>query len=197
MLELARDAHEVREIEVAEPQGVDAGHGGNRIDVGEPLDRFDLRDHQRALVQRRDLLRDVAALIVVVREAERRAAPPGRRIARARHDVRRFLGGADHRHHHAQRADVERAGDEVILAARHAHHRHDVEPATERHLRLERLEREPGVLHVVEHELGAGVAADLRDARREELEDHRAVGAAAGGEGCFDGIGAHGPDRCA
>ena len=34
---------------------VDAGHGGNRLDVGEPLDRFDLRDHQRALVEGRDL----------------------------------------------------------------------------------------------------------------------------------------------
>ena len=64
----------------------------------------------------------------------------------------RLLGGADHRHHHAERADVERARDEVIFAARHAHHRHDVEPAAERELRLQRLEAEARVLHVVEHE---------------------------------------------
>ena len=39
--------------------------------------------------------------------------------------LRGLLGGADHRHHHAHRADVERTGDEVIFAARHAHHRHE------------------------------------------------------------------------
>jgi len=35
---------------------------------------------------------------------------------------------------------LERAGDEVIFAARNARHGHDVEPATQRALRLQRLE---------------------------------------------------------
>ena len=50
---------------------------------------------------------------------------------------------------------------------------------------------EPGVLHVVQDELRAGVPADLRHSRREELEDHRAVGAAAGGERGLDRVVAH------
>ena len=124
--------------------------------------------------KRGDLGDDIAALVVVVREAERRAAPARRRIARARDDVRGFVGRADHRHHDADRADVERARDEVIFAARHAHHRHDAEAPAQRELGLERLEAEPRVLHVVEHEFRAGVAADLRHAGRKELEDHRA-----------------------
>ena len=79
--------------------------------------------------------------VVVVREAERRAAASGRRIARAgRRCARASSARADHRHHHAHRADVERAGDEVIFAARHAHHRHDAEPAAQRELVLQRLE---------------------------------------------------------
>ena len=50
------------------------GHRGDRLDVGEALGGLDLRDHHRALVQRGDLRGDVAALVVVVREAERGAA---------------------------------------------------------------------------------------------------------------------------
>ena len=72
--------------------------------------------------------------------------------------MRRLVLRADHRHHDAERADVERTRDEVIFAARNARHRHDAEPAAQRDLRLQCLEAEPGVLHVEHHELGAGIA---------------------------------------
>ena len=113
--------------------------------LAQALGGLDLRDHHRALVQRGHLGDDVAALVVVVREAERGAAAARGRIARAGDDVRGLVGRADHRHHDAHRADVERAGDEVILAARHAHHRHDVEAAAQRELRLQRLEAQSPV----------------------------------------------------
>jgi hypothetical protein len=139
-------------------------------------------------VQRCDLGADVAFAIVVMREAERRATPAGGRIARARHDVGSLLSGADHRHHDAHRAQIERTGDEVILAARHAHHRDDRQPAAQCELRLERLEAEPGVLHVEQHEFRARIQADLRQSGREELEHHRAECAPAGGERALDRV---------
>ena len=43
-----------------------------------------------------------------------------------------------------------------------------------RDLRFDRLEADPGVFHVINDELGARVFQDLRDPRREELEQHRA-----------------------
>ena len=95
------------------------------LDVGETLGGLDLGDHHRSRVECGDLGDDVAACVVVVRESERGAAAALRRIARARDDVRSLLGGADHRHHHAHRADIKCAGDEMIFAARHAHHRHE------------------------------------------------------------------------
>ena len=174
-----------------DPQRVDAGHRGDCLDVSQALGGLDLGDHQRPLVQRRDLEDDVAALVVIVREAERRAAASLRRIAGAGDDVLGFGRRADHRNHHSQRAHVERAGDEVIFAARNARHGHDVEPATQRALRLQRLEAEPGVLHVVEHEVGAGVPADLRQARREEFEHHSAIGVAACAQRLLDWIVPH------
>jgi hypothetical protein len=100
--------------------------------------------------------------VIVVREPEGRAAPSRRRITRARDDVRGFLGRSDHRHHDAHRPHVERACDEVIFAARHPHHRHQVESPAQRELSLQSLEGQSRVFHVEQHEFRAGVAADLR-----------------------------------
>ena len=55
-------------------------------------------------------------------------------------DVRGLVRCPDHRHHHAHRADIERPGDEVVFAARHAHHRHDRKAAAQRELCLQGLE---------------------------------------------------------
>ena len=112
------------------------------------------RDDIAALRNRRARIRNAGAAAAL------------RRIARARDDVRGLVRRADHRHHDAHRADVERAGDEVIFAARHAHHRHDRRAPAQRELRLQRLEAEAGVLHVEQDELSAGVLAELRQAGR-------------------------------
>ena len=73
MLELPRDSQEIGEVEMPDPQCVDARHGGDGLHVGEALARLDLRNHHGPGVQRRDLRRDVAALVVVV--AKPNAAP--------------------------------------------------------------------------------------------------------------------------
>ena len=36
MRELARDAEEIRQVELADPEHIDAGHRGDRLDVREP-----------------------------------------------------------------------------------------------------------------------------------------------------------------
>ena len=122
----------LRQIEMAEPQRIDARDGGDRLDVVQPFGGLDLRDHHRALRAARPFWRSTSPhLVVVMREAERGAAASKRRITRAGHDMPRLFGGAHHRHHHAKRANVQRAGDERVFAARHAHHRHDAEAAAQ------------------------------------------------------------------
>jgi hypothetical protein len=86
---------------------------------------------------------------------------------------------------------VERAGDEMVFTSRHPDHRHDRQPAAERELHLQCLEIEPRVLHVVEHEVRAGVAAELRDAGRKELEDQRTDRTAARRERRLDRVVTH------
>ena len=59
-----------------------------------------------------------------------------------------FCGIADHRHHDAVRAHIERAGHEMIFGCRHADQRCDRQPAGRRQHLLDRLEADPGMLHV-------------------------------------------------
>ena len=136
----ARDAQEIRQVELADPEHVDAGHRGNRLDVRETLVGLDLRDDHRALVQRGDLRGEIAALVVVVRETERRAAPARRRIARARDDVRASSAVPTIGTITPNAPTSSARAMNVIVAARHAHQRDDVEPAAQRDLRLQRLE---------------------------------------------------------
>ena len=75
MIELRRDAEEIGQIEVSEPQHVHPGHGGDLVDVLDSFRGFDQAHDQGTIVGDVDLFGDVAALVVVVREAERRAAP--------------------------------------------------------------------------------------------------------------------------
>src|SRR5689334_5761392 len=52
MVELPRDAQEIGEIELADPQRVDARYRGDRLDVPQAFVGFDLDDGERSLVQR-------------------------------------------------------------------------------------------------------------------------------------------------
>ena len=130
MSELAGDAHEIGEIELTDPQHVDPGDRGDGLDVTKALVGLDLRNEQRPGMQRVHLAADVSALVIVMREPERGASAALRWVTRARNVILRLGRGADHGYHHAERADVQRPGDEMILAARHADHRHERESAT-------------------------------------------------------------------
>ncbi len=189
--EAAGNAEEVAQVEMPDPERIDVRNRGDRFHIGEAVVGLDLCNHHRSRMDRGDLALDVAPFVVVVREAERSTTPPGWRIARARHDVPGLLGRPDHRHHHAEGADIQRAGDEMVFTARHANHRDDPQTPAQRGLRFQRLEAESRVLHVEQHVLGARIAAQLRQAGREELEDHRAESRAAGGERLLDRIAAN------
>jgi hypothetical protein len=117
---------------------------------------------------------DVAARVVVLRNAEGCAAPALRRVVRRLGDAARFLGALHHRHHDPIGADIQRARHEVVLAARHAHERLDADAAAAGRQHLQGLEAQARVLHVEERELAARGLQHLRHAGREEFEDHRA-----------------------
>ena len=129
VLELSGDAEKVAEVEMAEPERIHTRHRGDGVDVGETFGGFDLRNHHRPIVQRSYPGHDIARLVVVMCEPKRCAAAPDRRVTRAGHDVLGLVGIVDHRHHHAEGPNVERAGNERIFAARHANHGNDAEAA--------------------------------------------------------------------
>src|SRR5688572_8214182 len=188
MRELARDAKEVGEIEMAEPHDIHPVDRGDRFDVVEPGARFDHADDERAAVDRSHLLDHITALVVVVREAERGAAPSFGRVAGEGDYALGLFGRVDERHHDAEGAGIERARGEMIFNGRNAHERRYAERPAERELRLERLVADTGVLHAVHDELSAGVGADARDPGGEELEHHRAERRLAGSELLFQRI---------
>jgi hypothetical protein len=110
IVELARNAEEIAEIEMAEPEAVDAVDGGDVLHRFEPALAFDLRDHEIAGVGVLHLRGRIAGFVIVVRETEGGAAPALHRIARRACDLARGFHAFDHRHHHALRPDIERAG---------------------------------------------------------------------------------------
>ena len=174
VVELAGDAEEVRQIEVAEPETIDAVHGGDLLDGVETPLGFDLRDDEVAGIRRPHLGRRIARLVVVMREGERRPAPTFGRVMRRLGDGARLLHAIHHGNHHALRPDIEGARKKVILASRHPHHRRNADAAAVGALHLELLDGEAGMLHVVENIFAAGEPENLSDPGREELEDHRA-----------------------
>ncbi len=176
MVELPGDAHEIGHVEMAEPEHVDAVDRGDVVDRLGAARGFDLGDHQGAAIGGGDLVDRRPGSVIVMRHAEAGASDAMRRVAGERDDVLGLGDGFHHRHHDAHGAGIEAAGDKVVLRRRHAHHRHDIQPAAGRHLRLDRVDAGAAVLHVVEHELRAGGGGDLRHAGREELEHHGAEG---------------------
>ena len=164
IVELAGNAEEVRQVEVADPEDVDAVDRGDVVDGLEAALGLDLGDDDVARVGGLHLRERIAGGVVVVGEREGRAATALRRVVRRLGDGTGLVGAVDHRHHDALAADVEGAGEEMILAARHADHRGDGQAAAVSDLRLDRLKRRTGVLHVVDDVLAAGVGEDLGDA---------------------------------
>ena len=169
MIELRGDAEEIRQIEMAEPEHIHARHRCDLVHVLDALGGFDQAHDQRAFVGEPDFFCDTAADVIVGRESERGATATGRRIACARDDVPRLFGRTHHRRHDAHDTEVQRARDVVILVCRHPRHRHQVEPATQGGLFLERFVAGPRMLHVDQQEFRAARLNDLRQTRHQEL----------------------------
>jgi len=96
MVELCRDAEEIGQVEVPEPEHVHARYRGNFLHVLDALNGFDQAHHQGTLVGDLDLVGNASADVIVGRKSERRAAPARWRIAGAGDDVLSLLGGSDH-----------------------------------------------------------------------------------------------------
>jgi hypothetical protein len=73
--------------------------------------------------------------------ALRAVSAPGRDLLRLRH-------GLNHRHHDARSTRVEHGSDEVIVAARHTHHRYDPEAAGRGDLRFDGFDANSAVLGI-------------------------------------------------
>ena len=145
------------------------------VDILQPARRLDLGDEEDVVVRRRHLGDDVAAGIVVVGDAEGRAAAaraadtwPNRRSARACSAVS-TIGTI------RPIAPTSRArAIKWYSVAGHAHHRHQVGGARGGHQHADGFHAPAGVLHVVDDELGPGLSGDAADAGGGELEHHRA-----------------------
>jgi hypothetical protein len=122
----------------------------------------------------------IARPIVVMCHAERAAALARRPVARRPHQLPRLLRRLQHRHHDPVGAGIQHPRDRGVADLRHAHPDRDVEAAGAGDLLLDGLDADAGVLHV-EHDIFAARGLQERDqARREELERHRAVDPLAG-----------------
>ena len=133
----------------------------------------------------------VGSAVAVVGDAEGAAALAVRPVARPAHQVLRLLDGLEHRHHDAARAGIQHRGDRRVALLRHPHPDGDVEAARIGDLLLDRLDADAAVLGVEHHPFAAGGVQHRGQARREELEDHGAEGALAGGEALAQGGLAH------
>src|SRR5256885_386593 len=82
------------------------------------------------VVEHGHLADDVSALVIIVRESEGGASFSLWRITRAGNMIFGLGAASYHGYHHAQRSDVQRASNEVIIAAWHANHRNELQAAT-------------------------------------------------------------------
>jgi hypothetical protein len=119
------------------------------------------------------------------------AAPALRRIVAPAYDVARLICRFDHRHHNAERAGIECAGNEVILIGWHSHDRHDVDAAAVGDLLLHHVDARARMLHVQENKLGARFLRRLCQAGREEFEGKQTVSLFTALQFGFERVGAH------
>ena len=118
--------------------------------------------------------------VVVMRDAERDAAPAGGMYLREDTSSARLVGRVDHRHHHGLRAHVGGARDLIVCLGGHAHDRRELRRLEISHRTLDRLEAEAGMLGVEQDEIAAGASQDMADAGSCELDDEMAEFTAGG-----------------
>ena len=171
MLELAGDAERRGQVEMADPEAVDAVERGDRVGVLDAGPGLDLGEEGRARIGGGELVQHGAAPVEVVRHAQRHAALAVGHVFHAVEDVPRLLGVVDHRQHDAFGTHVGGAGDVMVLLRRHpADHRQPrgLEVADDA---LDGLVVEARMLGVEQDEIAAGILEQVADAGRRELDD--------------------------
>ena len=123
--EVAGNAERGRQVEVADPEDVDAVDGRDLVHRLEPGGGLDLDDHERLgvllLERRRGALR-----LPLVGEEHAEPAPSDRREAGGLDDEPCFLDALDSGHHHPHRTQVEPARDQVVGSVGDAQERNGV-----------------------------------------------------------------------
>ena len=172
MRELPRNAERRRQVEMPDPQAVDALDGGDGVDMLDPGGGLDEGEQAGPLVCGGEpLVHRAGAAEIVVGDAERDAAGAERRVFEVRDELACLGVGVDHRHHDGLGADVGRAGDVVVALRGHAHDRRQLRRLAVAHRALHRFEGEARMLHVDEGEVAARSFEDVADPRRRELDE--------------------------
>ena len=187
--EVAGRAERGREIEVPDPDQVDAVDGRDLMGRLHAGGRLDLRDQQLLAVREREPGRQPVGHGVGVVDAD--ATRSVRLEARELDQPPRLVGRLHLRHHHAERAEVEHGRDEVPLRPRDPDERRDARAARHGQQLAHRVHAPAGVLHVVHDEIGSGRVRQAGDAARRELEAHEPEDRLARGELCLEGVLGH------
>src|SRR6185503_17758440 len=104
--ELAGDAERAGEIEVPDPEAIDALHGRDRVRILGARGRLDLHEQAVARVQGLELLRHRPTRIVVVRQADADAAVAVGIVLDVADQLLGFARVVDQRYHDALGAHV-------------------------------------------------------------------------------------------
>ena len=183
VVEFAGNAERDAEIEMADPQAVDARDGGDGVGILDPVGGLDLGEEGGALVGGGELVLDRAGPVAVMGDLEGHAAAAFGRVLDGVEDRLGFLGRTDHRQHDALGAHVAGPRDVMVLPGGAAHDGRQLGRLHVAQHALHRLEAEAAVLHVEQHEIAPGRLHDMADAGRGELDDEMAeFRAAAGGK---------------
>lgn len=191
VIELGYDAHAGGEIEVADPENIDAWSSGDGIGVGKALKGFDLADDGGVAVGEIEVFRRMGRDVVVVSMTEAQPAMSEGRVLGRVDDIGGLFWSFDVSDHHAESAGIEDAGEEVVLAFGDANERSEgaaVGPGEEVG---DGVEIVAGVFHVVDDEVEAGGIEDAGDATGGKFPDHMAYGHAAFRDDLLQTIGFH------
>ena len=174
MVELAGNAERDRQVEMADPQAIDAVDRRHLLGVLHAFGGFDLAEEGGAHIGGGEFVGDRARPVAVMGDLQGDAALARRVILHRVDDVANLVDIADHRQHQTLGAHIHGAGDVMVFARGHAHDRRQRRRLEIADRALDRLETEAGMLQVEQDELAAGRFQDVADAGRRELDDERA-----------------------
>jgi hypothetical protein len=156
---------------MAHPQAIDSLQRGDRVGVLDALSGLDLAEKRAAAVRGHELVHDRPGTIPIVRDLQGDAAASSRRIFHRFEDVASFIRVADHGQHEALSAHVHGSGDVMIFFRWNPDDHRQVGRLEIADRALHRLESEPGMLEIEEHEIAPGGLENVTDPGRRELHD--------------------------